>query len=89
MESQPKAASDPFIESDEFPLKDYARERLAKTIADAEKKLLESDPSRYGLLEYYAREALAPGSWRNASNNRHWNARRMSFSTSASYLPRI
>ena len=61
MESQPKAASDSFIESDEFPLKDYARERLAKTIADAEKKLLESDPSRYGLLEYYAREALAPG----------------------------
>lgn len=61
MESQPRAASDSFIESDEFPLKDYARERLAKTIADAEKKLLESDPSRYGLLEYYAREALAPG----------------------------
>jgi hypothetical protein len=61
MESQPKAASDSFIESDEFPLKNYARERLAKTIADAEKKLLESDPGRYGLLEYYAREALAPG----------------------------
>jgi hypothetical protein len=61
MESQPKAASESFIESDEFPLKDYARQRLAKTIADAEKKLLESDPSRYGLLEYYAREALPPG----------------------------
>ena len=71
MESQPKAAPDSFIESDAFPLKDYARERLATTIADAEKKLLESDPSRHGLLEYrkcpltltehYAREALSPG----------------------------
>lgn len=42
---------------EDFPLKGYASEFLAKTIADAEKKLVDSAPK--GIIEYYAREALS------------------------------